>query len=343
MIALLKRFLLRVGSPVKSLRKEVAGIGREDFPFLHRDYSPSSRVPCADFTGFIADRLQCGDVGSVRELMHEILKGNPGLGSDGAWIDAEINKIAAVNFQAYVHFGSQRAYSELAAMWVMAAKDGAGREFWISRDCKFPTFFAWALCPYDIVVKAETMKLVGRANSWLSRMGKEVPYWHDYPRFPKTVLSLEGRQVGDACARLLDLPVGSRLHLFTALSSVAGSLPSLTDYKLRSFGLDITESVQLILRSGLLMPSSEDDAVSDALTKGDLIRECEALSIPVRSSWNKGDLLKAITSVRPGFARDVAGSKTVVNVNPHFESELRSLERRCEGLQQLFSVLCFAG
>ena len=41
-------------------------------------------------------------------------------------------------------------------MWIMAAKDGADPEFWISRECKFPTFFAWALCPYEIVVDSMT-------------------------------------------------------------------------------------------------------------------------------------------------------------------------------------------
>ena len=151
-------------------------------------------------------------------------------------------------------------------------------------------------------------------------MRTEAPFWHDYPAFSETVLSLEALHAGDACTRLLDLPVGSRLHLFTALSFGIGSLPSLTDYKLRSFGLDVAESTQRILRTELLILSSDYDAVSRVLTKEDLIKTCQGFNLAVKRSWTKADLLKTIISVYPGFVSNTAKSRAIVTLNPLFEA-----------------------
>jgi hypothetical protein len=330
-------------TPISRLQAIVGQIGHPEFPFLHREYSPGSRVPCADFTGFIVERLQQRDVHSIVELMHEILRGSAWFGSpDPSWIDAEINAILAVDFQRYICFSDSRASEELAAMWIIAAKDGASREFWISPDAMFTTFFSWALCAYGATVKEELFTLVEAGNKWLEQRRKEAPFWQPYPDFEKGALNLRPLDAGPACAKLMELPIGARLHVFSALNFGVGSLPSLTGYKLRSFGLYIPESVRLILDSKLLVPAADAEAVSRALSKEDLARECQSLGVEPKKSWNKKRLLEAMLSVKPQFLTETSAARSIVGVNSEYVAELSLLVNRCEDLERIFRILCFA-
>ena len=339
----LKKMFGRPETPVETLQSKVEHIGYAKFPFLHPEYSPTSRVPCADFTGFIVERLQSGDVHSIVTLMHEILRGNPGLGlSDGSWIDAEINTILAVDFQRYIQFRHPRAFQELTAMWIMAAKDGIARQFWISPDSKFPTFFSRALCAYDTVPQQEMLNLLRRANKWLAKMRKEAPFWENYPNFDTCALTLRPFEPGPASAKLLELPIGTRLHIFSALCFGLGSLPSLTDYKLRSFGLHIPESVRQILDSQLLLLTANADAVTRSLPRDDLARECQSLGVSTKKSWSKQRLLEAILAVKPEFLQEASVAKSIVAANSQYASELASLAGRSQDLEKLFRILCFA-
>ena len=276
-------------------------------------------------------------------LLHEVLRGNPGLGvPDGSWVDAEISKILAVDFQRYIQFADPKAYRELAAMWIVAAKDGSGREYWISPDCKFPTFFSWALCPYEVVIKPDLLTLVKRANRWLADMRKEVPFWQDYPDFDKKTAELSPFKGGPASAKLMELPIGARLHFFTALSHGLGSLADLTDYKLRSFGLYIPQSVRLLLGTQLLVAATNVDSVIRSLSKGELVCECDRLGIPAKKSWTQQRLLDAILSVKPEFLAEIAASKSIVALNSDYTNEISVLAARSSELEKVFRVLCFA-
>jgi hypothetical protein len=58
--------------PLKILEKEVGGKGHPDYPFLHKNYSISSGIPCQDFTGFIIDRIKENDLDSIALLLEKI-------------------------------------------------------------------------------------------------------------------------------------------------------------------------------------------------------------------------------------------------------------------------------
>jgi hypothetical protein len=52
-----------------SLWQQVAAISHPDHPFLDKDYSPSTQMPAADYTAWVAERLASSDWESIQELL----------------------------------------------------------------------------------------------------------------------------------------------------------------------------------------------------------------------------------------------------------------------------------
>lgn len=329
--------------PIGRLRAQLRPIGNAEFPFLHPQYSPNSRVPCTDFTGFIVDRLENEDLKSIIELMHEILRANPGLGaSDPSWIDGEIVKILRVPFNQYISFEDEKAYQELIAMWIVASKDGAARQFWVSPTSRFSTFFSWALCGYDLSVRANMAKALQRANAWLAEMRRAATFWQTVPDFDMGQFDIEHFVPGPAAAKILALPIGARLHLFTAVGFGSKSLADMTDYALRSFGLYIPDSVRSILASDILIPAADPTALLRTLSKDDLFRECQRLGIICKTTWAKQRLMDAITSVNPSFVKEISVAKSIVALNSEYAVEMEALVTRAKHLEACFKILCFS-
>lgn len=57
------------GGHLKKLRRRVAPFTHPQHPFLDKDYSPSSRMPAADYTDWVAARLSKKDWTSIRDLL----------------------------------------------------------------------------------------------------------------------------------------------------------------------------------------------------------------------------------------------------------------------------------
>jgi hypothetical protein len=62
--------------PFDELKERIEEIGHPEYPFLHKEYSPGSRVPCTDFSGFIVERLKTDDPNSICTLMGSIIEAN---------------------------------------------------------------------------------------------------------------------------------------------------------------------------------------------------------------------------------------------------------------------------
>ncbi len=62
-----------------------AGRGHAEFPCLSPRYSPASRVPCADFSRWLCDRIAADDAGAIADFVWRVVEANPGvgIGSDG--------------------------------------------------------------------------------------------------------------------------------------------------------------------------------------------------------------------------------------------------------------------
>ena len=326
--------------PIDQLRKQIEGVGHPEYPLLHREYSPGSRVPCADFTGFIMERLKAGDAESICTLMRSIIEANPGVGVGSEWISKRVMNVIDTDLDRYVSFDEPAAMLELKAMWIIAEKFGAERQYWLNGNT--PLKVAQALCAYHIEITSAVEDLVKKGNSLIRRLRKDAPHWKEYPLFSAKALSLPELQPGECIRKVRALSIGARLHLFCALSSAGCDLPRLTDYPTRDFGLYIPDSSREILSSQLLIPTEDPQLLTGAMSKDDLISACEATGTPYKKSWNKAKLLNSLIDHAPGHIKNLMAGCRFVALNTEYSAELRALRSRSESLETLSTVLCFA-
>jgi hypothetical protein len=347
-LSFVKRLIgIGMPEPIRVLRRQVASVAHPQYPFLHPTYSPSSRVPCSDFTGFIAGRLQVRDFRSVFYLMREIIKANPGLGTDSSWIEEEITKLLSIDFNRYVRFQPPEALYEFLAMVIVAAKEGGGREFWVGDDCKFPLFFAQALSAHGVAIGPDTERLIPKANKWLREITKETAeagssYWTSFELFSKGDLTVYSPPESATRARLRAMSVGARLHLFEAMAIGFGSLPQLPSCKLRNYGLDVAASTAEILNSGLVCHSSDYSKLPTGVSKSELFELCERHGVQTRKSWNAQRLFGVLQSQSPSALVNLTQAKDIVSANPEHYAALNHIQQCAAANRRFFQILCFA-
>jgi hypothetical protein len=326
-------------SPLDSFRDSASKSGNSDYPFLSKDYSPSSRVPSTDLTPFIVDRLRQRDERSVIRLMHEVLSANPGLGTGPEWIDVEIRQIMALRFEEYVTFADHHCYDDVRALWIVASKSGGGREFWITDET--PQLFSWALCCHLPNFTPSVVKLAEKANRFMSKMAKDTPYWKEYPSLPKNNILVPPLAESELLHRLGQLSISARLHFFHAASVDGGSLPRLTTYPIRSFGISVDDTSTQLEQTGLFLLSTEPESLSNSLTKQELLEVCAAAKVEVRKSWNKDKVAQVLRDNNPDYFRELTSDMHVVNINPVYDQEIKALTAYATSLVPAFKALCF--
>lgn len=329
-------------TPLDLFWSKVAHLSNTEYRFLHPTYSPSSRVPCADFTPFIIDQLRNSDVASIRQLMRTVIAGNPGLGIGPEWIDQSVDELSNLDFGRYCHSGNPDFYLELKALFILGDKEGGGREFWLA-DGK-PLLFALALCCHDIRWVEGLEQLREKANRFIRTMRKDTPFWDDYPLFRASSIELTSAMVSQmVLTPLAGLPPLSRLHLLSFAERGSASLMQATTYKMRSLGLNPLETAPILLASGFCELAADLEAVADVFSKNDLISALDERAIPYRKSWKKLQLLEALGSQAPDFIAHVAEREKIVRIKPVLSAELRSLSTYAHAMQEHIKLLCFAG
>jgi len=326
-------------SPLDSFRQRTAKSGNPDYPFLSKDYSPSSRVPSTDLTPFIVDRLRQHDEQSIIHLMHEVLSANPGLGTGPEWIDAEIKQIMALHFEEYLTFADHCSYDDVRALWIVASKSGGGREFWITDET--PQLFSWALCCYLPDFTPSIVKLVEKANRFMSKMAKNTPYWKEYPRLRKNNILVPPLEESELLRRLGQLSISARLHFFQAASMGGGSLPRLTTYPIRSLGISTDDTSAQLEQLDLFLSSAEPESLSNSMTKQELLDICATAKVEVRKSWNKDKIAQALHNNNPDYFRQLAADMHVVKINPTYDPEIKALTAYATSIVPAFKALCF--
>lgn len=338
------RAQIKTSDPISELKKRVAGIGHPEFPFLHQTYSPSSRVPCTDFTGFIVKRLQQNDTKSIKVLMRGILEANPGLGFGPEWIDEEIESVINTPLEKYLSYKEENALLELKAMWIIASKSGGGREYWISDKDKLTLLFSKALCAYHLELKPSINDLIQKANNTIRKWSEDTDYWKDYPKFEAAMLDVPDPGESVCRQKILSLSIGARLHLFQAISygEDGGSLPNSTDYVTRSFGLNIPETTREILDSRLLIPSEDINDLQSSFSRKSLLELCQEKNVDFKKSWNKQKLLTALEKGVPEFVGTTIKELKIVSINSEYKDDLLSIRSYLSSLENIYKLLCFA-
>ncbi len=328
------------GTPLSLLWSKVAHLSHTEYPFLHQTYSPSSRVPCADFTPFIIDRLSSNDVTSVRQLMRAVIAGNPGLGIGQEWIDTSVDEIVSIDFASYCHSENPNFFLELKSLFILGAKEGGGREFWLADEK--PLLFALALCCHEVQWLDGLEQLRGKANRFILEMRKDTPFWEDFPLFRASEIEYRPAMDSGVTSILSNLPLLTRLQLLSFAERGSAPLMQATTYNMRSLGLNPLESAPLLLASGICELTTELEAVSDVFSKSDLVSILDEKGVPYRKSWKRSQLLEVLGSHAPDVIAQVAGREKTVRIRSDVLSDLCLLRKYADAMQENIKLLCFA-
>lgn len=326
-------------SAVDIFLSSIKGVGHPEYPILDSQYSPSSRVPCTDLVPFISERIAEGDTNSIKLVMRAVLEGNPGLGIGAGWIDESVENILSIPFENYVSFPSARALQELRALFIVAAKGGGGTEFIITEE--IPRLMSWACIAHQPLWSTNVHSLAKKANSWIAKMADDTPYWQQYEKFDVREIPSESIEP-ELRKNIVALTPAARLQLFCAVERGGGSLPGLTNYQIRSLGINVDKTSRELLDSGLVLPSFSSEAIASAHSKQELVELCQSYGASYRESWKKEKLVGALEEINPVALEKIAQSKSLVSPNFQLYPELRNVVRIADEHQVGFKLLCFA-
>lgn len=312
----------------RDLRAFVAGRGHTEFPCLSPRYSPTSRVPCVDFSRWLCDRIEAEDNEAVAEFVWRAVEGNPGvgLGSDGFrehW-QSNARQLLQRPLNTYLRDGTPRAYVELrAALVLILLHDGFGG-FIMASDA--PRYLATVMVPHRFETTGAEL-LAKQANTFIRTMRKDTPFWEDFPLFridaPSPWQSPPDPAIDAFCAALRALPLGSRSHFFDAIPPLRSGnvgeghcLDRASSYMTRKRGLDEAESAACLLRSGLVVRSQDPRAVLRGMSAGELMDLLSQHGVEYRKSWKKEKLVSAVLNGCPAAAQAAAQGVILADIAP---------------------------
>jgi hypothetical protein len=319
---------------------EIAHLSNPEYRFLHPTYSPNSRVPCADFTPFLVDRIRNHDEDSIRRLMRAVIAANPGLGIGPQWIDESVREILKIDFSHYCHSAHSAFFPELQALFILGAKDGGGREFWLADETL--QLFAYCLCCHNIEWGEGMKELWERANRFIRRMRKDTPFWQGYPLFEETTIEHASVNNLPIVSELCNLPLLARLHLVAFVEGGGTSLMHSSTYKMRSLGLNPAQTAPILCASGICAPTCDQAALAGVLSKNDLMVLLEQRAIAYKKSWKKAQLLETLAAHAPDLLEQAAERERVVCIKDGCLEQLRSLIAYAKSLEDPLKLLCFA-
>lgn len=317
----------------------IKGLGHAEYPILDKSYSPSSRVPCTDLVPFISKCIIQGDIDSIKIVMRAVIEGNPGLGIGSEWIDERIDNVLSIPFENYVSFSSPNAIPELKALFIVAEKDGGGREFLITKEISL--LISWVCIAHNPLWSMEISSLAKKANSWIEIISKDAPYWEDYGLFdveylPSSYVENDFRSV------ISSLSPAARMQLFYTVVKGGGFLKSMTSYEIRNLGINTEKTSKELIDLGLVSPSFSKEIIELSYSRKELADFCMANGVAHRKSWNKTKLVDVLQKKDPALLEGISRSKGLVMPNYEYYSELRNIVKVAEEHQVGFKLLCFA-
>lgn len=317
----------------------IKGVGHPEYPILDKNYSPSSRVPCTDLVPFISKHINDGDINSIKTVMRVVIEGNPGFGIGSSWIDESVDNILSIPFENYVTFSSSSALPELKALFIVAEKGGVGKEFLITGE--IPRLISWVCISRQPIWSEDLRTLAKKANRWIDKMAKDTPYWEGYEKFD--VREIPNKIIDTDLGTIISaLTPAARLQLFYAMEKGGGALSELTNYQIRSFGINTENTSLELIESGLIEFSFSNNVIEKAHSKKELIELCDKHGATFRKSWKKEKLIEALEKVNPDVLKEIGKSKNLVAPNYHRYPNLKDMVAIAERHQIGFELLCFS-
>lgn len=272
--------------------------GHPDFPCLTRTHTPSSCVPCVDFSPWLRERVRWKNVDGVAEYFWQIRRANPGAGETVEYFRQRYRELASslleLPLDRHLAGGSEEAYLELrVALVLLAVHEGFSGFIMTGEAADFVTS---VMLPHRLtLVDPET--LVERRNEFVRNMAHEMSYWSGWGSITADELPApaapEDPELQRIMDRLLDLPLGVRAHAVDSLRHLSAdpkaprTLASLSRYETRKRGLDVTDSTRRILATGLVTPATDLEIWLAGWTRRDLLGFLAQCGVRPRNSWSK--------------------------------------------------------
>jgi hypothetical protein len=119
-------------------------------------------------------------------------------------------------------------------------------------------------------------------------------------------------------------------------------LPNLTNYQIRSLGINVDKTSKELIDTALVLPSFSAESIELAHSKQELVELCESHSATYRKSWQKDKLVGALDETGSTALETIATSKNSVLPNLQLYPELRNVVSIADEHQVGFKLLCFA-
>jgi hypothetical protein len=320
--------LVRSGRESTDLLGFVDGQGHPDFPCLSRTHSPSSCVPCLDFSPWLRRRVLARDVDGVGEYLWRIREANPGVGDSVQQFRQHYRALAGILLATPLtrHLeSSQAALLDLRTSLVLLAVHEAFSGFIMTGEA--PEFVAAVMSPHSLRV-LDPEFLVERRNRFVAHMAKEMSYWAGWPTLgAESVAPLvppDDPELREVLDRLAVLPLGARAHAadalrhFSAETRVPRTLASLSRYETRKRGLEVNDSSHRILATGLVVPATDLEAWLAGWTRRDLLAFLAQAGLRPRNSWGKERLAEVARNECEELLRGRLAESGAVELAPRY-------------------------
>jgi hypothetical protein len=326
-----------------------ARLGHPDFPCLSRAHNPSSCVPCVDFSPWLRERIQRGDIEAVGEYLWRVREANPGVGSSEEDFRQRFQTLAASLMEAsldrYLLDGTEEGYLELRVSLVLLAAHEGFSGFIMTGEAA--DFLAAAVCPHGFTLSGAD-RLVEARNEFVSKMASEMSYWSTWPPLVADslhpVVPPRDPDVEAVLARLFPLPLGVRAHAADVLRhlvadpSTPRTLASLSRYETRKRGLDVAESTHLIMDTGLVVPATELKGWLAGWTRRDLLGFLAHCGVRPRNSWSKERLAEVAEAECAEPLRQRMSESGVVELSPGHVRGARLLREYLDAVKETWRV-----
>jgi hypothetical protein len=326
----------------------VNGQGHPDFPCLSRTHSPSSCVPCVDFSPWLRQRIRVRDVDGVGEYLWRVREANPGVGESVAQFRQHYRALAGMLLAAPLTrhlLGNEDALLDLRSSLVLLAVHEGFSGFIMTGEA--PEFVAAVMSPHSLRLQ-HTAELVVRRNGFVAHMAREMSYWAGWPPLDiesVSPLDLPGDpELLEVLERLSMLPLGARAHAadalrhFSAETRVPRTLASLSRYETRKRGLDVSDSSRRILATGLVVPATDLDAWLAGWTRRDLLAFLAQSGLRPRNSWGKERLAEMARSECEELLRGRLAESGAVELAPRYMAGARKYREYLDATRETWRL-----
>ena len=331
-----------ISSPrLNSLWQTVEKSSHPEYPFLSAAYSPSTHMPAADFTPWIAECLAADDWDSIRELMKFIAHDTKSIALEKSFRNYSYSTFLA---------GDASLLNELKAVAILCY-----RIEWTGYSDSHTRFLAelilHLIASHSFAIHDSVMDhLFKGANDLINRQNKEMQgFGAGIQRdmvTPSELREINGFTPGIFGSSISKYPISFRACLGYSLdrgSSARGLFyPQLGGhYNLRQYGLSDSANQSFLTDCGIFVAPDDLSLLADRLQKADLVKIGAQSGIDLMKSWKKDKMIALL--LESESARDLIVKSSSQNLCIVRSDAVSDFERWESDLKRLKNIaLCLA-